>query len=153
MQGRPPSRPAPPQEPRDFDPRQLDAPHSHPQLHQAAKPPQDQRRPSQESSKSRQYDPRQPAASASQGPRDRRSRQIGDDEAAFGAQGDAWATSEEESESARASSTAAQSSEPDSYRTVTERSAPPLRLVFPQPGKFKAARNPLLAWHDADEQN
>ncbi|GAA5873213.1 hypothetical protein JCM3774_000083 [Rhodotorula dairenensis] len=98
MQGRPPPRPARPQEPRDFDPRQLDAPHSHQQQHQQqpARPSQDQRRPSQESARSRHYDPRQPSATSGQGPRDRRSRQVGDDEAAFGAQGDAWATSEEE---------------------------------------------------------
>ncbi|GAA5980926.1 hypothetical protein JCM10908_003921 [Rhodotorula pacifica] len=102
MQGRPPTRPARTQEPRDFDPRQLDPPpHStHPnqqQQQQHSRPPQEHRRPSHDDPRSRQVDPRQQAASASagQGARgDRRSRQI--DDIAPGAQSDAWAASEED---------------------------------------------------------
>lgn len=96
MQGRPPPRPSRPQEPRDFDPRLVDAPHSnHQQPQPSARLQPDNRRPSHEDPRARHTDQR--AAGQGQGSRDRRSRH-GDDDNAYGVQDDAWATSEEDSE-------------------------------------------------------
>lgn len=101
MQSGPPGRPHRPQEPRDFDPRQLaaDAPHSHSNQPTGRNSPYEQRRPSREDPQSRQNgDRREPeragAAIPGQGSRNRQSRQLEDP---YGRAGSDWATNEEES--------------------------------------------------------
>ncbi|GAA5960084.1 hypothetical protein JCM8115_004527 [Rhodotorula mucilaginosa] len=99
MQGRPPPRPTRPQEPRDFDPRLVDAPHSnHQQPPPAARLQPDHRRPSHDDPRARHNDQRAAGQGQGQGSRDRRSRHgDGDDDvASYGAQDDVWATSEED---------------------------------------------------------
>ncbi|POY70342.1 hypothetical protein BMF94_6622 [Rhodotorula taiwanensis] len=102
MQSGPPGRPHRPQEPRDFDPRQLaaDAPHSHSNQPTGRNSPYEQRRPSREDPQSRQNgDRREPeragAAIPGQGSRNRQSRRLEDP---YGRAGSDWATNEEENQ-------------------------------------------------------
>lgn len=136
MQGRPPPRPTRPQEPRDFDPRLVDAPHSnHQQPPPAARLQPDHRRPSHDDPRARHNDQRAAGQGQGQGSRDRRSRHgDGDDDvASYGAQDDVWATSEEDSE-CREPACATR----DSTDSVHSCSAPTLRLVVPQSGTSSA---------------